>query len=148
MYGKIVVAVDGSAHSDAAMAHALELARLSGGHVTAVTVTEPPNMAVPALDLVAVDTGSLFAELEKARAETATQILDQARKSAGSVAIGAIHLPSRQVADGILEAAETAGADVIVMGSHGRRGLQRLLLGSHAAEVLMRAKVPVLVVKA
>lgn len=148
MYETIVVAVDGSVHSDAALRHGLELARLSGGQVTAITVTEPASMAVPALDMVAVDTGSLFAELEKARAETATQILDHARKLADPVAIGGVHLSSRQVAEGILEAAETAGADVIVMGSHGRRGLQRLLLGSHAAEVLMRAKMPVLVVKA
>ena len=65
MYDKILVAVDGSEHSDAALRHALELARLSGGQVTAVTVTEPSSMAVPALDLVAVDTTSLFEELEK-----------------------------------------------------------------------------------
>lgn len=148
MYETIMVAVDGSAHSDAALRHGLELARLSGGQVTAITVTEPSSLAVPALDMVAVDTGSLFAELERARAETASQILDHARKLAGSVPIGGVHMPSRQVAEGILEAAEAAGANVIVMGSHGRRGLQRLLLGSHAAEVLMRAKMPVLVVKA
>ncbi|UJW87216.1 universal stress protein [Devosia sp. SL43] len=148
MYDKILVAVDGSEHSDAALRHALELARLSGGQVTAVTVTEPSSMAVPALDLVAVDTASLFEDLEKAKAETAAQILDHTRKAAGNVAIGAIHLASRQIADGILEAAEAAGASLIVMGSHGRRGLSRLLLGSQAAEVLARSKLPVLVVKA
>jgi nucleotide-binding universal stress UspA family protein len=148
MYEKILVAVDGSVHSDAALRHALELARLSGGQVTAVTVTEPATMAVPALDMIAVDTGKLFEDLEEARAETAKQILEQARKASGGVAIEAVHLPSRQVGDGILEAAETAKASLIVMGSHGRRGLGRLLLGSHAAEVLARAKLPVLVVKA
>lgn len=147
MYEKILVAVDGSEYSDAALRHALELARLSGGQVVAATITEPATLAVPALDMMAIDTSRLFEDLEKASAETAALILQQTRDKAGGVAIGAVHIPSRQVADGILEAAEMAGATLIVMGSHGRRGLSRLLLGSHAAEVLARSKLPVLVVK-
>jgi nucleotide-binding universal stress UspA family protein len=147
MFGKIIVGVDGSDLGDAALRHALELARLSGGQVTVVTVTEPSTMALPALDMVAVDTASLFEELEKAKADAAAGVLEHARAAAGNVAIGAVHLPGRHTADGIIEAAETAGADLIVMGSHGRRGLGRLLLGSQAAEVLARAKVPVLIVK-
>jgi nucleotide-binding universal stress UspA family protein len=48
-------------------------------------------------------------------------------------------------ADGILETAEQSGCDLIVMGSHGRRGLAKFLLGSQATEVLTRSKVPVLI---
>lgn len=147
MYDKILVALDGSEYGDAALRHALQLARLSGGQLTAVTITEPATMAVPMMDMVAIDTGTLFVEIEKANAETAAQILEKARMTAGTVPIGAAHLPDRQIADGILESADMAAAQIIVMGSHGRRGLSRLLLGSHAAEVLARSKVPVLVVK-
>lgn len=147
MFSKIVVGVDGSELGDAALRHALEIARLSGGQVIAVTVTEPSIMMAPALDMMAVDTSTLFEELEKAKAETAAQILEHARAIAGNTAIGAVHLAGRHVADGIIEAAETAGADLIAMGSHGRRGLGRLLLGSQAAEVLAHAKGPVLIVK-
>ena len=147
MYNRIVVGVDGSALSDAALRQALELARLSGGTITAVTVTEPSTMVMPALDMVAVDTTNLYQELEKAHATMAEKVLEQARAVAGTTAIGAVHLPGRHTADGILDAAEMAGADLIVMGSHGRRGLGRLLLGSQAAEVLSRSKVPVLIVK-
>jgi nucleotide-binding universal stress UspA family protein len=147
MFNKIIVGVDGSELGDAALRQALELARLSGGKVTVVTVTEPSTMVMPALDMVAVDTSSLYQEMETAKAEMAEKVLEHARGVAGTTAIGAVHLPARHTADGILEAVETAGADLVVMGSHGRRGLGRLLLGSQAAEVLARSKVPVLIVK-
>ncbi len=55
-------------------------------------------------------------------------------------------LPNDSVADGILSAADRVGADMIVMGTHGRSGLSRLVLGSVAEAVLRRAVVPVLVV--
>ena len=147
MYQQIIVGVDGSDLADAALRHALEIARLSGGQVTAVTVTEPSTIVAPALDMIAVDTTNLFQELEKAKADGAADVLARARAVAGNTAIGAVHLPGRNTADGIREAIETAGADLVVMGSHGRRGLGRLLLGSQAAEVLARSKVPVLIVK-
>jgi nucleotide-binding universal stress UspA family protein len=50
-------------------------------------------------------------------------------------------------AEGIIKSARDAGADLVVMGSHGRRGLGRLLLGSQAAEVLAHANFPVLIIK-
>jgi nucleotide-binding universal stress UspA family protein len=58
-----------------------------------------------------------------------------------------VHVPRHRPADAILEAVTARGIDTIVMGSHGRRGLGRLLLGSQASEVLARSSVPVLIVK-
>ena len=58
-----------------------------------------------------------------------------------------LHVPLHRPADAIIQTAQDKGCDTIVMGSHGRRGIGRLLLGSQAAEVLARASVPVLVVK-
>lgn len=57
-------------------------------------------------------------------------------------------IPDRRVAESIVDAAERYGADLVVMGTHGRTGLQRVLLGSVAEAVLRRARVPVLVVPA
>lgn len=57
------------------------------------------------------------------------------------------HLADRWPADAIIEIAEEKGANLIVMASHGRRGLGRLLLGSQTVEVLTHSKVPVLVVR-
>lgn len=96
-----------------------------------------------------VDTGAIVADLEKAKAETAKAVLAAARELAkdSGLTIQALHMPGQVAADAIIEVARQQGADLIVMGSHGRRGLGRLLLGSQAAEVLSRSTVPVLIVK-
>ena len=96
-----------------------------------------------------IDAGPIVARLEEAYAAEAADLLAKARHRAQEAGIAAqtLHLPRHRPADGILEAADEKGCDLIVMGSHGRRGLNRLLLGSQAAEVLVRATVPVLVVK-
>jgi nucleotide-binding universal stress UspA family protein len=147
MYRKIVVAVDGSALSTTALQHALELSKAVGAEITAVTVTEPSMVMSPAIDMVAVDVTALTEQMEAAKAETAKAVLQDAKALAGASTIEAIHLAGRYPAEGILEAANSAKADLVVMGSHGRRGLGRLLLGSQAAEVLSRSTIPVLIVK-
>ena len=101
--------------------------------------------------LVATD-GSATAEkarVEEAYAEQAGNILAAAASKADAKGIDAelLHLPNRHPAQAIIETAEARKVDLIVMGSHGRRGLERLLLGSQASEVLTQAKVPVLIAK-
>lgn len=56
-----------------------------------------------------------------------------------------LHVKDRRAAEGIIETAKANGCDLIVMGSHGRRGLGRLVLGSQANEVVTHSTVPVLV---
>jgi nucleotide-binding universal stress UspA family protein len=82
--------------------------------------------------------------------ETAAQkILDTVSQSATAQAVPCetIHVFDRLPADTILEVATSRGCDLIVMASHGRRGLPRLVLGSRAFEVATRATVPVLIVR-
>lgn len=149
MYSNIICAIDGSELSTKALRHALGLAGKTGGKVTAVTVTEPSIIVAPGAEIMMVDTSSIIADLDKAKAETAKGILadaDGLAKSTG-VALTGMHIANSPAAEGILHAGKQVGADLIVMGSHGRRGLGRLLLGSQTAEVLAHTEIPVLVIK-
>jgi len=149
MYSNIVCGIDGSELSTKALRYALELAAKTGGKLTAVTVTEPSIIVAPGAEIMMVDTSAIIADLDAAKAESAKGILAEAEtvaKSAG-VPITLKHVANSPAAEGILNAAKDLGADIVVMGSHGRRGLGRLLLGSQAAEVLAHAHLPVLVIK-
>lgn len=149
MYQNIVCAIEGSELSTKALRHALGLAGKTGAKVTAVTVTEPSVIVSPGAEMVMVDTSAIIDNLDTAKAESAKATLAEATglAQASGVAITTLHVPNSTAADGIIHAAKQAGADLIVMGSHGRRGLGRLLLGSQAAEVLSHTDLPVLIVK-
>jgi len=149
MYSNIICAVDGSDLSNKALAHAIALAGKLGAKLTAITVTDPSVIIAPGAEMMMVDTSSVIAELEKAKEESAKRILADAGTltSAGGIAAGVLHVAGLPAAEGIIKAAKDVRADLIVMGSHGRRGLGRLLLGSQAAEVLAHAEIPVLIIK-
>lgn len=149
MYSRIVVGVDGSELANKALRHALKLAKESSARVFVVTATEPSLLIAPGAEMMAINTGEIIAELEAAKSQSAATTLAEAEELAKGegVNIEKIHVPSSLAADAIIATAEAQGASLIVMGSHGRRGLGRLLLGSQASEVLARSKVPVLVVK-
>jgi Universal stress protein UspA and related nucleotide-binding proteins len=72
-------------------------------------------------------------------------VVDKAAQA--GVTATSVHVIERYAADAIVETAESQGCDLIVMASHGRRGLGRLLIGSQTNEVLIRSKVPVLVIR-
>ncbi len=149
MYTRIVVGIDESELATKALRHAVVLAKKTGARLFAVTSTEPSVLVTAGAEFVAVDTGAIVADLEeiKAKSAQATLAAAEALVAGEGLTIEKIHVPSSVAADAILKTAEQQGADLIVMGSHGRRGLGRLLLGSQAAEVLARTTVPVLVVK-
>ena len=149
MYSRIVVGIDGSELASKALRHALVLAKDNGARLFVVTSTEPSVMVAPGAEFVAVNTGALIGELEEAKRKSAEATLAEAETlaKAEGLSIDKVHIASSIAADAIVKTAEHQGADLIVMGSHGRRGLGRLLLGSQAAEVLARATIPVLVVK-
>lgn len=149
MYTRIVVGIDGSELATKALRHALALAKTTGARLFIVTSTEPSVLVTAGAEFMAVDTGAIVADLEavKAKSAQATLASAEALVAADGLSASKIHVPSSVAADAILKTAEDQGADLIVMGSHGRRGLGRLLLGSQAAEVLARTTIPVLVVK-
>ncbi|SRR5581483_328210 len=148
MYKHILVATDGSPIGERAVEHGLKLAKTVNAAVTLVTVTEPWS----ALDMAAeTRSGNMFPaqQYEAMKAEVAKHILDRAAAKAKAAGISAetLHIPDRRAGEGIIMAAEKTGCDLIVMGSHGRRGVGRLLLGSQAYEVLSHCKVPALIVR-
>jgi nucleotide-binding universal stress UspA family protein len=149
MFKNLLIATDGSELADKAIKAGLELARLNGAQVTILTATDPVSTGIGSGGFGTIDAGPIVARLEEGYAAEAANLLASARHKAQEAGITAetVHMPRHRPAEGILETAEKTGCDLIVMGSHGRRGLGRLLLGSQAAEVLARAKVPVLIIK-
>lgn len=149
MFKSILIATDGSELANKALSAALELAKVNGASVVALTSSDPLSSAIGGGGFGTIDAGSILAELEEGYAKHAQAILAHARDiaQAQGVNIETRYLAEHRPADAIIEAAEKIGCDTIVMGSHGRRGLERMILGSQAAEVLARSTIPVLVVK-
>lgn len=146
MYKHILIATDGSGIARKAEAAGLALAKTLGAKATAVTVTEPWE----ALSMAAQAERRMsnpITRYEESVVALASRVLagvDEAAKTAG-VTCATVHVKDRHPADGIIEAARERGCDLIVMASHGRTGLSRMLLGSQAMKVVARSKVPVLI---
>lgn len=148
MYKNILIATDGSKLADKAVAHGIALAKAHHATASVVTVTDMWS----AFDMAheyKLGKKDAIGEYEVLAAAGAKRVLDKAAEAAKAQGVDCrlIHVPDKHPADGILAAAEDVGADLIVMASHGRRGMQRLLLGSQANEVVTRSKVPVTVVR-
>jgi nucleotide-binding universal stress UspA family protein len=148
MYKHLLLATDGSDLADKGVHHGLALAKALGARVSVCTVSE----FVPALTLaMRTEVGASIsdADIRRAADTAAKKLLDAVSRSAAAegVPCETTHVFDRLPADAILEVATSRGCDLIVMASHGRRGLPRLLLGSQAFEVVTRATVPVLVVR-
>lgn len=148
MYKRILIAIDGSELAERGLRQGLQLAAETGAAVDIVTVSEPWALGV--YDAMGWTLGyEASPEYRKEREEQAQAILAPALQAAdmAGVAAGAHHVPERYAADGILQAASDCGSDLIVMTSHGRRGVSRVLLGSQTIQVLTFSRVPVLVVR-
>jgi len=148
MYKHILIATDGSELAAKGLAHGSQLAKSIGASVTVVTVTESWS-AVEMATLAQRGGQNIIKEFEQAAEETADRILDAAVKRVESYGIDpkTLHITDSHPAEGILQAAKENGCDLIVMASHGRRGLGRLFLGSQAAEVVSHAEIPVLIIR-
>ena len=149
MYEHILVSSDGSEAAQAGVDHGLELACKHGSKVTAVTVTEPlGGQFAFASDLWSPSEAEIAA-FDEAQAGIAQRILEPIRSKAEAlgIAIETVHVPWRLVANALVETSQACGCSLIVMSSHGRTGINRVMLGSQTAEVVANAKVPVLVVR-
>jgi nucleotide-binding universal stress UspA family protein len=143
MYKHILIATDGSDLAGKALAQGLALAKALASQVTVVTVTEPWATQVMGEAAIAFP----FEEYEKAMSVNAAEILSKAGEAASKAGISCatIHVKERHPAEGILETAKARTCDLIVMASHGRRGVTRLLLGSQANSVITHSTIPVLI---
>jgi nucleotide-binding universal stress UspA family protein len=142
MYKRILVPVDGSETSNRAVVAALQMARENGGRVR----------LVHALDELAYLSGYEYsADLLKAARDEGNNVLDGARSMAQSAGVPAdaklVETAGRRLGELVAEEARSWEADLVVVGTHGRRGMSRILLGSGAEQVLRLAPVPVLAVR-
>ncbi len=150
MYSHILVTTDGSKLAQKGVEHGLSLAKALNSKVTIITVTEPFPIQATALGSGWVASSADFQHYDRGQKEFAASVLSAAQVGAASAGVDAetLHIADSLPAEAIMETAAGRGCDLIVMASHGRRGVSRLLLGSQTAEVLAHSKVPVLVVPA
>ena len=149
MYKHILIATDGSELANRALAHGLALAKELKAPVTVVTVTQLWSALEMAHEAGIKANLNPVRQFEDMMAASAKMILDAAadRAKVAGVTCEFVHVPDRHPAEGIIATAETKSCDLIVMASHGRRAVGRVLLGSQVNEVLAHSKVPVLVVR-
>lgn len=148
MYKRILLAVDGSSTSNAALQEALDLARKGQSRLRLVHVIDSPY-DYP--DMMYGQVAGDPEELRQAWQKTGQDVVDQALAAAHQARLEAesalLESAGRRVSAAIAEEAKRWGADLIVVGTHGRRGLDRLLLGSVAEGVVRTAAVSVLLVR-
>lgn len=145
MFRNILVATDGSSAAEHAAKVAVNLARSQGARLTAVYVVDP----YPYLGLSATNPMGLYAYLSAARAHAATahsKIITLCAAQPSPVPLELRLVEHATAAKGIVQVAKDEGCDLIVAGSHGRSGFDRLVQGSVAAKLSLLATVPVLIV--
>lgn len=147
MYKHILVPTDGSELSDKAAEAAIRLAKLLGARITAFHAMEPyPLQGAYAAEAsgVAELQPEIFAERSE---EYAKRVLDKFKQAASAQAVecATVFVTSRSPSHSIVEKARAENCDLIVMASHGRRGLEGFLLGSETQKVLTHSTIPVLV---
>lgn len=146
MYDRLLVPLDGSPTADLALDHAAALARLSGATVVLLHVVEDIKR------VRGFENPRVYVEQIRPGFLTAGQaLLDQAaeRLHEAGIATEIVLLESggQRVAEIIARQAEACACDLVVLGTHGRRGVDRLLLGSDAEHVARLAPVPVMLVR-
>jgi nucleotide-binding universal stress UspA family protein len=144
MVQRILVPTDGSDISTKAIHEAIDLARMSGAELIALSVKEPfPYSAIS--EIRPVSPQEFYDNQERVAAERVKKVVDAAQ-TAGLACKGTT-VEALHPWQAILDQAKAEACDLIVMASHGRRGLNALLLGSETQKVLTHGSLPVMVVK-
>ena len=142
MYKRILCPIDGSETSNAGVAEAIRLAQQQGATIRLLYVLDT---------LYLQSTGYMIGEVYEQLRASGAQLLENAKAKVTATGISVetalTDANARRVADAIVDESHTWSADVIVMGTHGRRGVSHLFLGSDAEAVIRLSTVPVLLVK-
>jgi len=143
MYKHILIGTDGSSLAQKAVATGVAVAHALGASITVLMVTEPPTHLVP--EAMIGTTSENEHDIEHYPDVAAA--LGTARDQAAVMGLSCttVHVLYKFPAETILEVAQARGCDLIVVASHGRRGLARLILGGEALRVLTQTRLPVLV---
>jgi nucleotide-binding universal stress UspA family protein len=147
MFKRILIATDGSELSQKAANSGIELAKLSGGHIVALQVV--PRYPVSYFEGGATVSMSEISRIEKEWADIGQATVNKIKVQAEAkgVQATAVTTHSDLTAEAIIAAAKKHDCDLIVMASHGRRGIKRMLLGSETTHVLTHSDIPVMVLR-
>ena len=147
MYGKILVPVDGSPTSSRGLQEAIKLANLAGAQVKLLHVIDEISF----ITSFEASTG-LSADMLQLLKEGGEQVLQEAAAQAHAAGLKVetelVESYAGRVSDLVIDKAREWGAQLIVLGTHGRRGVGRMVLGSDAEQILRQSPVPVLLVRA
>ncbi|MEJ2124597.1 MAG: universal stress protein [Alphaproteobacteria bacterium] len=143
MYKHLLIACDGSDLSQKALEQGVALAKAIGAKITILNVTLPWTSVAVGESGVALPPE----RYDSMAAEGAALILEKAAEVAKNAGLSCdtVHMESRAPWEGIIQTAQEREADLIVMSSHGRSGIARLLLGSQANDVVRHSTIPVLI---
>lgn len=144
MFKKILLANDGSEASLHAARLALNLARVHGASLTAVNVVDPyPFIGIGEVNPMGFD-AYMAAAREQAQ-QAHQKVLDLAQSLGSPQELKVLTVEDVSVVEGIVKTAQDTGADLIVIGSHGRNAISRMIMGSVAHKVLSQSPIPVLI---
>ena len=143
MYKHILIPTDGSDLSKDAIQYGISLAKDANAKVTGITVSIPFHVLAVDPDML-TDTSESY---KKRMTAVATKYLGQVKDAAAGagVSCNTVHVEHEHPFQAIIDAAKTKGCDLIVMASHGRRGISAIVLGSETVKVLTHSTIPVLV---
>jgi nucleotide-binding universal stress UspA family protein len=149
VYKHLLIATDGSGLAQKAVDQGFDLAKALKARATVINVTPcwTSTFSGEAALSFPSEISNKNENYNKIIPEEASKIfsaVDDAAKKA-DITCDTMHVIDRFPADGIIETATTRGCDLIVMASHGRRGVRRLILGSQANEVVTQSTIPVLI---
>ena len=146
MYSHILIPTDGSELAQNGVDHGLSLAKALGSRVTIITATDAFPIIYGREWQPNPEAAKIF---EEENSKAAGDIFSKVKASADQVGVDVetLHVPNAIAADAILDAASSLGCNLIVMASHGRTGLAKMLLGSQASKVVSSSTVPVLIVR-
>lgn len=147
MYKRILVATDGTELSDQAVQHALQLADITGAELVALKVVPryPQTYFEGGVALAAEEIQRIEKEWQAEAMNVVNAVKAEGQKR--QVKVKPTTVKSDLIAEAIIASAKKHKVDLIVMASHGRRGLKRLLLGSETQQVLTHSHTPVLVLR-
>lgn len=146
MFKHILIPTDGSGQSQRAVRTGIELAKLHQARITGIHVIPDYHLLIAYEGAFDPVTEERIEEEAKSRAESYLAFIRKAAEEAG-IPCDTVCETSDHPHDAILKTAEARGCDLILMTSHGRKGLAAVLLGSETRKVLTHTKVPVLVVR-
>ena len=145
MYTRILLPTDGTEFCERAIRQGIQLAKRLDATVVGVTVTQPLHSAIPRSFIPQNLAGIIHSETAKL-ADQKLSVVEQAAL-AGGVPVELLSKSDDHPWQGIIDAAKEKNCDLIVMASHGRRGLAGVVLGSETHKVLTHSTIPVLVIR-